>query len=53
MMFQHLRNKFGLKKSKTKVKESIFAGPEICERMFDDWFRMKLNPAQLGCAEFS
>lgn len=53
MMFQHLRNKFGLTKSKTKITESIFVGPEICEWMSDDWFQMKLNPAQLGCPEFS
>lgn len=48
MMFQHLRNKFGLTKSKTKIKESIFVGPKICEWMSDDWFQMKLNPARLS-----
>lgn len=35
-------------KSKTKIKESIFVGPKICEWMSDDWFQMKLNPARLS-----
>lgn len=41
--FQHLKNNFGLKKIETDIKEGVFVGSEICELIFDNDFKRKLN----------
>ena len=45
--FRYLKAKFGLFKSKAKLKEEVFNGPEIRKLLIDNQFTEKLNFTEL------
>ena len=46
-VFMYLKEKFGLFKSKAKLKKGVYIAPKIPKLLLDDQFTEKLNSAEL------